>query len=228
LLDAATAFLETSESLSSDQQNECLKGIDTLLTQHSTGIVAECREIDGQFELAEALQGKISKLSFSVLKNLEFAPEFVWLDKREVAIEYLLRTLAVEVVSLNPQHVDIRMNFLNSIAPCLAIFGSSEERARHIEALLKARPESRLESGEDSSREIDEELAPSMWVELIAFSNRTAERELQTLALKLLFQFGSELLNVTTDLNQDEINWRATVLEALAEAAVRSEQILVE
>jgi hypothetical protein len=65
-------------------------------------------------------------------------------------------------------------------------------------------------------------------VELIAFSNRTAERELQTLALKLLFQFGSELLNVTTDLNQDEINWRATVLEALAEAAVRSEQILVE
>jgi hypothetical protein len=226
LLQVATAVLETSESLSSEQQNECLKEIDTLLIQHSTGVVEECRGIEGRLELAEALQMKISKLSLSVLNNLEFAPEFIWLDKREVAIEYLLRTLAVEVVSLNLQHIDARLSFLDTIAPCLAIFGSSADRVAHLEALLNWRPESG--AGAEVSREPDEELAPSMWVELIAFSNRTAERELQTLALKLLFQFGSELLNVSTNLNQDELNWQSTVLEALAEAALRSEQVLLE
>jgi hypothetical protein len=226
LLQVAVAFLETSESLSSEQQNECVKEIDMLLTQHSTGIVEECRAIEGRLELAEALQVKISKLSLAVLNHLELSPEFIWLDKREVAIEHLLRTLAAEVVSLNPEHVEARLSFLNSVSPALAIFGTSCERSSHLESIIKLRLESG--SGEEHSRESDDELAASMWVELIAFSNRTAERELQTLALKLLFQFGSELLSAATDLNQDELNWRSTVLEALAEAALRSEQILLD
>jgi hypothetical protein len=222
LLQVATGFLDVSDSLSSDQQNVCLKEIETLLSQHSTGIIEECTHIDGRFELAQSLQAKISKLSLSGLNNLDLSPEFVWLDKREIAIEFLLRSLALEVISLNAQHIDARLRLLETIAPCLAVFGSSSnERILRLKSIMKLHPESVEADGFDHNQEPDH----FMWVELIAFSNRTDDRELQTLALKLLFQFGSELLNVTTDLNDEELTWRSTVLEALAEAALRSEQV---
>lgn len=239
LLDVAKGFLNLSESLSEAQQANCLDEISIVLSQHSTGLVAASCEIDGRIELAESLQSKIAKLSLAALNNLDLSPEFIWLDKREVAIEYLLRTLAVEVIALNDSNKGARLKFLESIAPCIAIFGDDLARRDGIIKLLarfnlagsevpepaKYTDES-PEPGHDG--EFQEDLEPSTWVELIAFSNRTDDRELQTLALRLLFQFGSELLNVATDLNKDELNWRSTVLEALAEAALRSEQVLLD